>query len=52
MIGFGGGGGDGKVRVSLVLCAVALPLAFANRWLAVGLFVLVPDRRIEDILGG
>jgi len=50
-------GGDGKGRVSLVLYAVALPLAFANRWLAVGLYVLVammwlvPDRRIEDVLG-
>ena len=49
-------GGDIKGKVSLVIYAVALPLAFVSRWLAVGLYVLVmvlwlvPDRRIEDTL--
>jgi uncharacterized membrane protein len=38
------------------LYAIAVPLAFANRWLAIGLYVavavmwLIPDRRIERTL--
>jgi TMEM175 potassium channel family protein len=46
-------GKDMKGKLSLVLYAVAIPLAFANRLLADGLYVivaliwLIPDRRIE-----
>jgi uncharacterized membrane protein len=50
-------GSDFKGKISLVLYAVAIPLAALNVWLAVMLFVLValiwlvPDRRIEARLG-
>jgi uncharacterized membrane protein len=46
-------GSDFKGRISVVLYVAALPLAFVNRWLAIGLYVcviltwLIPDRRIE-----
>ena len=46
-------GRDRKGKVSPVLYASAIPLAFVNRWIAVGLYVLVaviwfvPDRRLE-----
>jgi uncharacterized membrane protein len=46
-------GRDVKGKVSVVIYAVAVPLSFANRWLAFSLYVLVaamwfiPDRRIE-----
>ena len=46
-------GKDFKGRISVVIYAVAIPLSFANRWLAFGLYVFVaamwfiPDRRIE-----
>ena len=46
-------GRDFKGKVSLAIYAVAIPLAFANSWLAFSLYVLVaiiwliPDRRIE-----
>jgi uncharacterized membrane protein len=46
-------GKDVKGKVSVFLYAIAVPLAFANRWLAIGLYVgvaviwLIPDRRIE-----
>jgi uncharacterized membrane protein len=46
-------GRDLKGRLSLVLYASAIPLAFADRWLALGIYVvvaamwLIPDRRIE-----
>jgi uncharacterized membrane protein len=46
-------GKDVKGRVSLVIYAVAVPLAFVHPWIACGLYVLVtiiwlvPDRRIE-----
>jgi uncharacterized membrane protein len=46
-------GRDVKGRVSVVLCAVAIPLSFINRWAALGLYVavaiswLIPDPRIE-----
>jgi uncharacterized membrane protein len=49
-------GADVKGRVSLVIYALAIPLAFVRPWLAYGLYVvvavmwLVPDRRIEKIL--
>jgi len=46
-------GTDVKGRISLALYALAIPLAFVSRWIALGLYVLValmwliPDRRIE-----
>jgi uncharacterized membrane protein len=50
-------GRDTKGSLSLVLYAVAIPLAFVNRWIAVALYILValiwlvPDRRIEARIG-
>jgi uncharacterized membrane protein len=47
-------GRDVKGKVSPVIYAVAIPLAYENRWVAVALYVLValmwliPDRRIES----
>jgi uncharacterized membrane protein len=49
-------GKDRKGILSIVLYAVAIPLAFFGRWAAQGIFVLValmwliPDRRIERVL--
>jgi uncharacterized membrane protein len=49
-------GRDRKGKLSLVLYAVAIPLAFVNQWIsdaiyvAVALIWLVPDRRIESKL--
>ena len=49
-------GGDFKGKASIVIYAVAIPVAFANSWLAycfyvaVALWWLVPDRRIEKTL--
>lgn len=49
-------GRDFKGKVSVVLYAVAIPLAFVNSWFAGALYVLVavmwliPDRRIEKNL--
>jgi uncharacterized membrane protein len=46
-------GRDLKGKISPVLYALAVPAAFVNRWIAVGLYVavavlwFVPDRRIE-----
>lgn len=46
-------GRDFKGKVSLAIYSIAVPLAFANLWLALSLYVLVaimwliPDRRIE-----
>ena len=46
-------GRDFKGKISPVLYAVAIPLAFVSRWIAVAIYVvvaliwLVPDRRIE-----
>jgi len=46
-------GADFKGKISMVIYAVAIPLAFVRWWLAYGLYVfvavmwLVPDRRIE-----
>lgn len=49
-------GRDRKGKLSLFIYAVAVPLAFANTWLAFALYILVtliwvvPDRRIEKVL--
>jgi len=49
-------GGDWKGRLSFALYLVAIPLAFASPWVAIGLYAfvallwLVPDRRIERAL--
>jgi uncharacterized membrane protein len=46
-------GRDFKGMISLVIYAVAIPLAFVNRWMSLALYVgvaliwFVPDRRIE-----
>jgi uncharacterized membrane protein len=51
-------GRDVKGKISPVIYAVAIPLAFVNRWIAVALYVvtalmwLVPDRRIESGIYG
>ena len=50
-------GTDFKGKASVWIYAAAIPLAFVNRWLAFGLYVVVammwfiPDRRIERVLG-
>jgi uncharacterized membrane protein len=49
-------GQDFKGKISVVIYAVAIPLAFVNTWLACALYIavaimwLIPDRRIEKIL--
>ena len=49
-------GRDAKGKASPVLYAVAIPLAFVNRWIALALYVvvallwLIPDRRLESRL--
>lgn len=46
-------GRNSKGKVSVVIYALAIPLAFVNRWLVIGLIVMVallwfvPDSRIE-----
>jgi len=51
-------GSDFKGKISPVLYAVAIPLAFVNRWIAFFIYVavaliwLVPDRRIESRIDG
>jgi uncharacterized membrane protein len=51
-------GRDLKGKISMGLYALAIPLAFANQWIADGIYVcvalmwLVPDRRIESRLNG
>ncbi len=48
---------DVKGKASLVIYLIAIPLAFVSTWLAGLLYVavaamwLVPDRRIEDVIG-
>ena len=50
-------GRDIKGKASIAIYAAAIPLSFVNRWLAVGLYVVVavmwfvPDRRIETTVG-
>ena len=49
-------GSDFKGKVSVVLYAIAIPLAFWQTWLSLGLYILValmwlvPDRRFERLL--
>jgi uncharacterized membrane protein len=49
-------GNDAKGRISIVLYVAAIALSFWNRWVALGIYVLVavmwliPDRRIEKTL--
>ena len=49
-------GSDFKGKISVVIYAIAIPLAFVSAWLAYGLYVfvavmwLIPDRRIEKTL--
>ncbi len=49
-------GGDRKGLASIALYAVAVPLAYASRWLAIGIYVAVvalwfiPDRRMARVL--
>lgn len=49
-------GSDVKGKVSVIIYAIAIPLAFLNAWIAYSLYMLValiwliPDRRIENIL--
>ena len=51
-------GGDRKGKLSLVVYALAIPIAFWNRWISqaayvlVALMWLVPDRRIERLFAG
>jgi uncharacterized membrane protein len=50
-------GGDWKGKLSPMLYAVAIPVAFWRQWVSLSLYVfvallwLIPDRRIENILG-
>lgn len=50
-------GSDFKGNISVVMYAVAIPLAFVSQWIAQALYVavalmwIVPDRRIERTLG-
>jgi uncharacterized membrane protein len=49
-------GADLKGKLSAALYALAIPLAFVNRWISIGVYILVaamwliPDRRIESRL--
>jgi len=49
-------GDDFKGKISVVIYLAAIALAFANRWVSMGLYVavavmwLIPDRRIERVL--
>jgi uncharacterized membrane protein len=51
-------GSDVKGKASPLLCCLGIGLAFVNRWVAIGLYVvvalmwLVPDRRVERTLAG
>jgi TMEM175 potassium channel family protein len=50
-------GRDVKARTSLAFYAAAIALSFISSWIACGLYVLVailwlvPDRRIEQVVG-
>jgi uncharacterized membrane protein len=49
-------GNDFKGKLSTALYVAAIPLAFANRWISIGIYVfvalmwLIPDPRIESRL--
>ena len=49
-------GRDRKGRISVLIYAIAIPLAFVSRWVAIGLYVvvalmwLIPDRRLGSTL--
>ena len=49
-------GSDVKGKLSLVAYVAAIPLAFVDEWLSMGIYFavalmwLIPDRRIESIL--
>ena len=49
-------GSDWKGKLSLILYAIAIPIAFVSRWVSLGLYVVgaliwfVPDKRIEKAL--
>ena len=51
-------GSDWKGKMSPVAYLIAIPAAFVSPWISMGLYVLValiwlvPDRRIESVLGG
>ena len=51
-------GRDMKGKISPIIYAVAIPIAYVNRWIALALYVfvalmwLVPDRRIESRIAG
>jgi uncharacterized membrane protein len=51
-------GGDWKGKLSPLIYVIAIPTAFWSQWICQGLYVLValiwlvPDRRIENALGG
>jgi uncharacterized membrane protein len=51
-------GDDFKGRISPILYAVAIPIAFVNRWISLAIYVavaaiwLVPDRRLESQIAG
>jgi uncharacterized membrane protein len=50
-------GSDVKGKLSPILYLVGIGIAFVSPWIAIGLYVLVaviwlvPDRRIENVLG-
>ncbi len=50
-------GDDAKGKISLLSYAIAIPLAFLSPWIANGVYVavalvwLIPDRRIERLVG-
>jgi uncharacterized membrane protein len=49
-------GKDRKGKLSVILYAIAVPLAFLSPWIALGLYLtvaiiwLIPDRRIEKVI--
>lgn len=49
-------GSDWKGKLSVIVYAIAIPMAFVSRWLSLGLYLfvalvwLVPDKRIEKAL--
>lgn len=50
-------GKDYKGKASLILYSAAIPFAFINQWISAGIYILValmwliPDKRIEKVLG-